>query len=256
MSDESVKMRKENINIDDEKNLKDNLRRSNLLEQFTQLVDENKRLIQYSCLAVSCAGVVIAVRSLRLFKQFQKISDVPEEYFSNNSKIFCVVERLEVTPGGVRLHMTHVPILARQDRSPHCHLPVKVMGVSVHPQYVSHTSSYLTNLENEKVKLTMFGKTQESEEIQGQVMRKQFGLWRQCLGSSLIVKGYGRVASDDFKSSMFNYDLALYQKTLEKNEQYAKDRKLGQWETVEHGSDREVTIFQRIWSSLTRRKIK
>ena len=95
--------------------------------------------------------------------------------------------------------------------------------------------------------MKIFGKTEE--ELLGQCFTKNYGVWRHCVGSSLLKKGHGNVQTSDFKSSIFNKSIQNYLNKLVKHEGMAKKGKIGIWKT----SDSEtMSVMQRFKNTFRR----
>ena len=224
---------------------KDHIHRKNILEVLTRFVDEYKRWITYGLYGVSVIGGVIAIRSLKLFQQFKRIRDIPDDFVQKNQNIFGIIEKTEITKSGAnfgpRLLISHIPIFGKITRSSDSHLPVKIMGVTIEQSQLQQSVAYLETLKDKKVKVKIFGQTEE--ELLGQCFSKNYGVWKLCVGSSLLEKGFGNVESIDFKSAMFNKSLLNYRNKLNKHERKAEDKKVGIWRK----SDSEmVTVMQRL----------
>ena len=216
----------------------------NILEVLARFVDENKRWITYGLYGVSVIGGVIAIRSLNLFQQFKGIRDIPDDIVRKNQNLFGIIENTEITKSGAnfgpRLLISHIPIFGKITRSSDSHLSVKIMGVTIEPSQLQQSAAHLESFKNKKVKVKIFGQTEE--ELLGQCFTKNYGVWKLCIGSSLLEKGFGNVENIYFKSAMFNKYLLSYRNELNKQERKAEKKKVGIWRK----SDIEtVTVMQR-----------
>ena len=219
----------------------------NILEVLTRFVDENKRWITYGLYGVSLIGGVIALRSLKLFQQFKRVRDIPDDLVQKNQNLFGIIEKTEITPptSGAnfepRLLISHIPIFGKIVRTSDSHLTVRIMGVTIEPSQLQHSATSLETFRHKKVKVKIFGKTED--ELLCQCFTKNYGVWRHCVGSSLLEKGYGNVQFSDFKSAIFNESILNYRNKLVKHEGIAKKRKIGIWKT----SDSEtMSVMQRV----------
>lgn len=216
----------------------------NVIEVLTRFVDENKRWITYGLYGVSVIGGVVVIRSLKLFQQFKGIREIPNDFVQKNQNLFGIIENTEITKSGAnfgpRLLISHIPIFGKITRSSDSHLPVKIMGVTIEPSQLQQSAAYLETLKNKKVKVKIFGQTEE--ELLGQCFTKSYGVWKLCVGSSLLEKGFGNVESTDFKSAMFNKSLLNYRNKLNKHERKAEKKKVGIWRKSD---SKTVTVMQR-----------
>ena len=216
----------------------------NILEILTRFVDENKRWITYGLYGVSLIGGVIAIRSLKLFQQFKVVRDIPEDFVHKNQNLFGIIEKTEVTTSGAnfgpRLLISHIPIFGKIVRSSDSHLTVKIMGVTIEPTQLQQSAAYLETFKHKKVKVKIFGQTEE--ELLGQCFTKRYGIWRHCVGSSLLESGFGNVRNSDFKSAIFNKTLLNYRNKLSNHERKAEKRKVGIWKTRD---SEPVSVMQR-----------
>ena len=229
----------------------DGVRGRNILETFTQFVDENKRTISYCFYGVSFVGGILAFRSLNLFNQFKSIRDISGEFVQKNNSLFGIIERTEVAQVGAEIHpklyISHVPIIGTPSRGSDFELRVKIIGVNIDQKYFEQSRQQLESYHGTKVKVKLFGRSEE--EIVGQCFSKRYGLWSQCLGSTFLGQGYGRLVSSDFKSSMFSKELMKCQNRLLKQEQKAKNKGVGIWKK---DNDTNETVTHKILKLLRR----
>eukprot|EP00092_Neocalanus_flemingeri_P024643 GFUD01026728.1.p1 GENE.GFUD01026728.1~~GFUD01026728.1.p1 ORF type:complete len:245 (+),score=35.39 GFUD01026728.1:159-893(+) len=204
---------------------------SGYLDQFSRFVDENKRPITYALYGVSSVGGILILRSLRVFKQFKNVKDVPAEFVENNHNIFGKVERSEIVTINSNIApcvvLTHIPIFGKFRRNQKNEIPVLISGVRLHPDQFVVAKQVLQDVtENKKVKVTLFGSS--LEELQGKVCLKKYGFWNDCLGETLVKRGFAQILLKDFEKSDSKV-LQNYRIKLEKQEAYAKKKKVGLW---------------------------
>jgi len=202
------------------------------LDKLLRRIDENKRLVTYALYGVSVVGGLLVLRSLRAFKQFKNVKDIPEELIVNNYSIFGKVEGSEIVINKDKiapcLFLTHIPIFGKSRRDQNHEIPVIIYGVRLHPDYFVQSKQILTSkTENRKVKVTILSSSRE--ELKGKVCLKKFGLWNDCLGEKLIKQGFAQVLLDDF-AQVDGKDLLNYRGKLEKQEVVAKRNKVGLWQ--------------------------
>ena len=225
----------------------------NILEVLTRFIDENKRWITYGLYGVSLIGGVTALRSLKLFQQFKRVRDIPDDLVQKNQNVFGIIEKAEITldASGAnfepKLLISHIPIFGKIVRTSDSHLRVRIMGVTIEPSQLQYSATSLETFKHKKVKVKIFGKTEE--ELLGQCFTKNYGVWRHCVGSSLLEKGHGNVQTSEFKSTIFNKSILNYLNKLVKHEGMAKKRKIGIWKT----SDSEtMSVMQRFKNTFRR----
>ena len=223
--------------IIDEKN-GDAVVKKNILELISGAIDQNKQLISYGFYCVAAGGAVLIIKSLKLFKQFKNISDIPQEFFSRNHNLFGYVAETEIkssykknaanlvstnlTPY-IKLH--HIPVVGKVDKSPQNQLSLNIIGVKISPEFVQPADTYLRAYSLTKVKVKIFGRVES--EILCRAFSKEYFIWRKCIGSDLLRRGYGHFDGEHFKTAMFNKDLQNYKTSLLKQEKYAERKGIG-----------------------------
>ena len=204
----------------------------NVIERFAQFIDTNHRFIMYGFYGVTAIGGVIAVRSLKITKQFKHIKEIPEEYFSKNFSLFGIVEKtrtkLILSENYPTINFSHIPIYGKPARDDNSSLKIRIAGVKIDPAFINQAEVYLNRFENSKVKVRLLDKCESV--LVGQVLSKEFFLWRKCLGSYLLRNGFGYYDNDCLKKSIFNKEQQRYKNSLMKHEAYAKKHSLGVWE--------------------------
>ena len=209
----------------------ENVSNSGYLDRFSRFVDENKRPITYALYGVSAVGGLIILRSLRVFRQFKSVKDVPEEFIENNYSIFGYVEKSEVVLRNKclvpRISLTHIPISGKLRKDENCQIPVVISGIGLHPGFsLLVRQTMIEQTLNNKVKVTIFGKS--GDELEGRVCLKKFGLWNNCLGETLLKQGFAAILKGEFWKSE-THSLVKYRCKLEKQEAYARTNKIGMW---------------------------
>ena len=234
---------------------------SNILEIFSRFVDENKRIITYSFYGVSVAGVFIAIRSLNLFKQFKNIGEISSVFVQKNNSIFGIVEKNKTVVAAdtgtnvvhhPRIYISHIPIFGKQIRSKETEICVKLIGVSLDINYVKQWEQKIESMSETKVKVKIFGKA--DPELHGKVSTKRFGFWRECIASNLLRKGHGHFDKTHFKNAIFNPELASYQNSLLKHENFAKRKKIGVWQASTGNEKKKDSVIDKILDLFRRSK--
>jgi len=204
----------------------------NVIERFAQFIDTNHRLILYGFYGVTAIGGVIAVRSLKITKQFKNVKEIPEEYFTKNFNLFGIVEKTRTksftSENFPTINVSHIPIYGQPARDVDSLLKIRIAGVKIAPAFTNEAEVYLKNFENTKVKVKLLDKSESV--LVGQVLSKEFYLWRNCLGSRLLKNGFGYFDNDCLKKSIFNKEQQRYRNSLMKHEAYAKKYGVGVWE--------------------------
>jgi len=216
---------------------------SGYFDRFSRFVDDNKRIIVYALYGVSAVGGLLVLRSLRVFKQFKSVKDIPEEFIENKHQIFGYVERSEILAKSdnivPRISISHIPIYGKFRRNENYEIPVVISGVRLHTGFSLLARQTLKEMtENKKVKVTIFGASQEG--LEGRVCLKRFGLWGQCVGGALVQQGYAEI----LKNTLIKTDnkvLLKYRNNLENKEAFAKRKKIGLWK-VESDEDRKSFV--------------
>merc|ERR550519_383527 len=213
----------------------ENEKRSNsgYIDRFSRFVDQNKRIITYGLYGVCGVGGILVLRSLRVFGQFKNIKEIPAEFIDHNHSLFGHVEKSEVVLKKCsmvpRVSVTHIPIYGKHRRTENCQIPVVITGIRVHPDLAMLAGKILTDIaENKKVKVTLFGLS--GEELEGKVCLKQFGIfWRNCLGETLVKRGYAEIVHSDLDAYPQNREVVNYRRKLETSQALAKKKKNGFW---------------------------
>ena len=203
-----------------------------IVEVVSQFVDENKQRISVCLYGVMGAGVWLAFRSLRLSHQFKTVKELPLDFTTKNFNIFGIVGRTEIAEreNGLLpyLYVSHVPILGKINKKIEAQIPVRVVGVNINQNYYLASKSLLDNLTERKVKVKLLDKS--DEELYCQVFTKKYGLWRDCVGQTLLRRGLGEYSSADMKNTIFNRNILKYETQLINQERYARRKKIGMWE--------------------------
>ena len=105
---------------------------------------------------------------------------------------------------------------------------VRVVGVNINQNHYSASKSLLDKLRERKVKVKLLDKS--DEELYCQVFTKKYGLWRDCVGQTLLRRGLGEYSSADMKNTIFNRNILKYETQLINQERYARRKKIGMWE--------------------------
>eukprot|EP00091_Calanus_sinicus_P009371 TRINITY_DN21961_c0_g1_i1.p1 TRINITY_DN21961_c0_g1~~TRINITY_DN21961_c0_g1_i1.p1 ORF type:complete len:134 (-),score=27.59 TRINITY_DN21961_c0_g1_i1:358-759(-) len=108
-------------------------------DRFSRFVDDNKRVIVYALYGVSAVGGLLVLRSLRVFKQFKSVKDIPEEFIENKHHLFGYVERSDILAKSdnivPKIWLTHIPIYGKFRRNENYEIPVEISGVKLHPDF-------------------------------------------------------------------------------------------------------------------------
>jgi len=208
------------------------------LDRFSRFIDENKRIITYALYGVSAVGGLLVLRSLRLFKQFKNVKDIPSEFVENNYSIFGNVERFEVVTIKNNIApcviLTHIPVFGKFRRNPNNEIPVVISGVRLHPDHFVVAKQILKDrTDKKKVKVTLFGSSEK--ELKGKVCLNKYGIWNDCVGEILIKRGFADILREDFEKKD-SKALVKYRSKLEKQEGFAKRKKIGLWRVDEDTS--------------------
>jgi len=204
---------------------------SDYLDQFSRFVDKNKRIITYALYGVSAVGGFFIFKSLKLFKQFKSVKDIPTEFVVANHNIFGVVTGSELVPERKYIvplvKVAHIPIFGKVRQNTENVIPVVISGVRIHHDHLLVTKSLLKEKTlNKKVKLELFSSSES--EVRAKVVLKKFGFWSDCLGQCLIKKGLAEVLKEEFEE-VVNKSCHAYRAQLEKQETYARKMKVGLW---------------------------
>ena len=218
-----------------------------LVEVVSQFVDENKQRISVCLYGVMGAGVWLALRSLRLSHQFKNVKELPSDFTQKNFNIFGIVGRSELVARENALlpylYVSHVPILGKINKNTEAQIPVRVVGVNINQNHYSASKSLLANLTESKVKVKLLDKS--DEELFCQVFIKKHGLWRDCVGQSLLRRGLGEYSSLDMKNTIFNRNILKYETQLINQERYARRKKIGMWED-DPGETKSSSVIDKI----------
>ena len=122
-------------------------------------------------------------------------------------------------------------------------MAVRIIGVNIEQsQQQQLARANLETLRQNKVKVKLLGRTED--ELLAQCFMKSYGLWRTCIGSSMLERGLGRVENSELKAAVFNKTLQKYQSRLAKHELKAKKRKVGVWKTSDDSEN--LSLMQKI----------
>ena len=219
-----------------------------LVEVVSQFVDENKQRISVCLYGVMGAGVLLAFRSLRLSHQFKSVRELPLDFIKKNFNIFGIVGRTEIAQreNGLLpyLYVSHVPILGKINKNIEAQIAVRVVGVNINQNQYLASKSLLDNLTDSKVKVKLLDKS-DDKELLGQVFIKKYGLWRDCVGQTLIRRGLGEYSSADMKNTIFNRNILKYETQLINQERYARRKKIGMWEE-DPGEAKATSVIDKI----------
>ena len=218
-----------------------------LVELVSQFVDENKQRISVCLYGVMGAGVWLAFRSLRVSHQFKSVKELPPDFTKKNFNIFGIVGRTEIAERENALlpylYISHVPILGKINKKTEAQIPVRVLGVNINQNHYFASKSLLANLTESKVKVKLLDKS--DEELFGQVFIKKYGLWRDCVGQTLLRRGLGEYSSSDMKNTIFNGNILKYETQLINQERYARRKKIGMWED-DPGETKGMSVIDKI----------
>ena len=227
-----------------------------LVEVVSQFVDENKQRISVCLYGVMGAGVLLAFRSLRVSHQFKSVKELPLDFIKKNFNIFGIVGRTEILEreNGLLpyLYVSHVPILGKINKNREAQIPVRVVGVNINQNQYLASKSLLDNLTDSKVKVKLLDKS-DDKELLGQVFIKKYGLWRDCVGQTLIRRGLGEYSSADMKNTIFNRNILKYETQLINQERYARRKKIGMWEE-DPGEAKATSVIDKILKLLRLKK--
>ena len=202
------------------------------VERLSQFVDQHKQRVSLCLFAVMGAGAALAVRSLKISHQFTSVRDIPSDFTRKNVSIFGFVGRVELKERERRLlpylYVSHIPIFGKINKSIETQIPVRLIGVDINKDHLTSSESLLDNLTNSKVKVKLLDKS--DEELFGQVFKKKYGIWADCVGQTLLRNGFGEYSSSDMKNTMFNKNMLKYETQLLKGEKYARRKKVGMWQ--------------------------
>jgi len=179
-------------------------KRDNFLSTVSRFIDDYKRPISYSFYLMGGAGVVILLKSARVFSQFKSFKDVPPEFLEKKMSIFCLVQShswTQLTTKSLKpvLKVEHLPIFGIGDHGGHGSqdvMAVSLKGVAVPVDMSARAKLWMdANLpSNTKVKVKLL--SVENEAIEAIVHTKGWMLWRGCVGSRLVREGLAKVEEE------------------------------------------------------------
>merc|ERR1712098_65641 len=108
-----------------------------------------------------------------------------------NFSLFGIVEKtrtkLILSENYPTINFSHIPIYGKPARDDNSSLKIRIAGVKIDPAFITQAEVYLNRFENSKVKVRLLDKCESV--LVGQVLSKEFFLWRKCLGSYLLRNG-------------------------------------------------------------------
>ena len=215
---------------------------SGYVDRFSRFIDNHKRSVTYTLYSAAAVGSLIAIRSLRLFHQFNKPSHVPKEYVEQGYNIFGYVESSEFVSRNnslvPKINITHIPIFGKINRQTNT-LPIYVSGLTIDSGHLHEAEHDIKRTSNKKVKITLLDSIEDGN-LFGRVYLKKYGIWSDCIGCSLISLGVASISEGNSKDK--SKEAEKYIGALQKASRCAQNRKVGIWRVNE--SEKKKTFFQ------------
>lgn len=193
--------------------------RKNWFDKTASILEQNIRGVQLGLYGVAIGGLAVALISIKPFKKFVSVKDIPSSFIERRIRLNGKVVGLEITPTKPLLHIDHTPIIGRGLRSQGNGLPVSIAAIDMYP----NATSWLQHVAvGKNVDFTLLKRNPDN--ISCIVSHK-----KDDLGMRLVSLGFASVSGLDTTLEKDKIYMNYYKKLL-KAEDKAEKQGVGAWE--------------------------